>query len=169
MSQTGSPRAAELLSNSSSIGLEFVIDSDLTFFLIEEEIGILHEELAKNYRNIIVSRAKDAIKNEAIFVTFAEYFQNRKEVEARFANAVQARWNTAPSLHCTLDQFHLGRIRIPESVAAKQLETTVQNERNDQEEFCNKPRWNENRQPSQSIASCDIMTISCHLGFSRDQ
>ena len=121
--------------SNSSIGLEFVIDSDFTFFLIEEEIGILHEELSKNYRNIIISRAKDAIKNEAIFVTFTEYFQSRKEVEARFAAAVQARWNTAPSLHCTLDQFHLGRIRIPESVASKQLETTVQNERNDQEEF----------------------------------
>lgn len=121
--------------SNSSIGLEFVIDSDFTFFLIEEEIGILHEELAKNYRNIIVSRAKDAIKNEAIFVTFTEYFRNRKQVEARFAAAIQTRWNTAPSLHCTLDQFHLGRIRIPESVATKQLETTVQNERNDQEEF----------------------------------
>jgi hypothetical protein len=121
--------------SNSSIGLEFVIDIDFTFFLIEEEIGVLHEELAKNYRNIIVSRAKDAIKNEAIFVTFTEYFRNRKEVEARFTDAVQARWNTAPSLHCMLDQFHLGRIRIPESVATKQLETTVQNERNDQEEF----------------------------------
>lgn len=118
-----------------SIGLEFVIDADLTFFLKKEEVGLVHKELATNYRNIIVSRAKDAIKNEAIFVTFSEYFQARKSVEARFARAVEARWNEAPSMHCELDQFHVGRIRIPETVAQKQLEATLQNERNDREKF----------------------------------
>ena len=45
----------------------------------------------------------------AIFVTFEEYFQERKAVEARFRAAVEKRWNEKPSLHCTLDQFHLGR------------------------------------------------------------
>ena len=118
-----------------SIGLEFVIDVDLTFFLIEDEVALVHKELATNYRNIIVSRAKDAIKNEAIFVTFTEYFQARKTVESRFAEAVQARWKEEPSMHCTLDQFHVGRIRIPETVAQKQLEATLQNERNDREQF----------------------------------
>jgi len=34
-----------------------------------------------------------------------------------------------------MDQFHLGRIRIPESVATKQLESKVQNERNGREQF----------------------------------
>eukprot|EP00339_Tiarina_fusa_P002084 CAMPEP_0117020172 /NCGR_PEP_ID=MMETSP0472-20121206/15374_1 /TAXON_ID=693140 ORGANISM="Tiarina fusus, Strain LIS" /NCGR_SAMPLE_ID=MMETSP0472 /ASSEMBLY_ACC=CAM_ASM_000603 /LENGTH=313 /DNA_ID=CAMNT_0004725319 /DNA_START=158 /DNA_END=1099 /DNA_ORIENTATION=+ len=118
-----------------SIGLEFIIDIDFTFLLIEDEIGDLHRELASNYRNVIVSRAKDAIKNEAIFVTFTEYFQARKSVEERFRNAVQARWSEQPSLHCMLDQFHLGRIQIPDSVANKQLESRVQNERNGREEF----------------------------------
>lgn len=118
-----------------SIGLEFQVDVDFTFFLIQDEIGDLHRELASNYQNIIVSRARDAIKNEAIFVTFNEYFQARKVVEQRFRAAVQTRWNDQPSLHCELDQFHLGRIRIPESVATKQLQSRVQNERNDQESF----------------------------------
>ena len=118
-----------------SIGLEFLVDVDFTFFLIQDEVGELHEELASNYREVITSRAKDGIKNEAVSVSFTEYFQNRKEVETRFRNAVQTRWNEAPSLHCTLDQFHLGRIRIPDSVYLKQLESRVQNERNDREEF----------------------------------
>jgi hypothetical protein len=118
-----------------SIGLEFQVDVDFTFFLIEDEIGDIHREIASNYRPVIVSRAKDAIKNEAIFVTFTEYFQSRKQVEERFRQAVQARWNESPSLHCTLDQFHVGRIRIPDSVATKQLESKVQNERNDREQF----------------------------------
>ena len=118
-----------------SIGLEFLVDVDFTYFLIEDEVGLVHEELASNYREVISSRAKDGIKNAAIFVTFTEYFQDRKNVEDRFRNAVQDRWNANPSLHCTLDQFHLGRIRIPDSVADKQLESRVQNERNDQEEF----------------------------------
>lgn len=118
-----------------SIGLEFIIDVDFTYFLIEEEVGELHKELASNYREVIQSRARDGIKNEAVDVTFTEYFQARKEVEARFRDAVQARWNSNPSLHCELDQFHLGRIRIPESVAIKQLESKVQNERNDREQF----------------------------------
>jgi hypothetical protein len=118
-----------------SIGLEFKIDIDLTYLLIKEEIGILHEELASSYKNVIISRAKDGIKNEAIFVTFDEYFRERKAVERRFKEAVQKRWNAPPSLHCTLDQFHLGRIQIPSSVAERQLESRVQNERNDKESF----------------------------------
>lgn len=118
-----------------SIGLEFQVDVDFTYFLLQDEIGELHKELASNYNNIIVSRAKDAIKNEAIFVTFTEYFQARQQVEERFRVAVQKRWEDRPSLHCELDQFHLGRIRIPESVATKQLQSRVQNERNDKEEF----------------------------------
>ena len=121
--------------SNSSIGLSFKVDVDLTYLLIKEEIGVLHEELASSYRSVVLSRAKDAIKNEAIFVTFRDYFQNRKEVEARFARAVQKRWNAKPELHCELDQFHVGRIQIPESVAEKQLEAKIQNERNDREAF----------------------------------
>jgi hypothetical protein len=116
-------------------GLHFLVDVDFTFFLKQDEIGLLHKELASQYQSIISSRAKDAIKNEAIFVTFTEYFQNRTQVEKRFRDAVQLRWDAFPSLHCTLDQFHLGRIQIPESVAVKQLESRVQNERNDREQF----------------------------------
>lgn len=121
--------------NNESIGLEFMVDVDFTYLLIQDEIGELHKELASNYANIIVSRAKDAIKNEAIYVTFEQYFQSRQDVEERFRQAVQRRWEASPSLHCELDQFHLGRIRIPESVATKQLQSTVQNERNDKEKF----------------------------------
>ncbi|EJK75855.1 hypothetical protein THAOC_02407 [Thalassiosira oceanica] len=106
-----------------SIGLEFWVDVDFTFFLVEEEIGLLHKQLARNYRNVILSRAREGIKNAAAQdVTFTEFFQNRSEVELLFRKAVQDRWDVAPSLHCELDQFHLGRIRIPQSVARKQIE-----------------------------------------------
>lgn len=71
----------------------------------------------------------------AIFVSFEEYFQERKAVEKRFREAVEKRWNDPPSLHCKLDQFHLGRIQIPDSVSERQLETRLQNERNDRESF----------------------------------
>ena len=118
-----------------SIGLSFKIDVDFTFFLRKEEVGLLHKELASAYESIIVSRAKDAVKNEAIFVTFSEYFEDRMSVEQRFRTAVQNRWDASPPLHCSLDQFHLGRIQIPDSVARKQLESRVQNERNSKETF----------------------------------
>lgn len=119
-----------------SIGLEFRLDVDFTYLLIEEEIGDLHRELASKYPSVISSRAQEAIKNTAAAeVTFTEFFQERKKVEDLFRRAVQERWNTAPALHCRLDQFHLGRIRIPDTVATKQLEARVQNERNDRETF----------------------------------
>lgn len=121
-----------------SIGLEFRIDVDLTYFLNKDEVGDLHRELASSYRGVILSRTKDGIKNEAIFVTFNEYFQDRKAVEQRFKEAVQSRWNQTPSVHATLDQFHLGRIQIPDTVASKQLESKIQNERNDREDFLQK-------------------------------
>lgn len=106
--------------------------------LIEDEIGLLHQELASSYKDIIVSRAKDALKNEAANVDTAAYFQDRKSVEARFRQAVQTRWNAKPQLHCTLDQFHLGRIQIPDTVAEKQLNSRIQNERNEMEDSLQK-------------------------------
>lgn len=115
--------------------MEFILDISLTFTLRREEIGQLHKDLASSYRAIIESRAKDAVKNEAIFITFNEYFQGRMAVEKRLRVAVQKRWNERPALHCDLDQFHVGRIQIPEAVARKQLETMLQNERNDKEAF----------------------------------
>lgn len=112
------------------------MDVDFTFFLIEDEIGEVHQELASNYRSVILSRAEEAIKNVAAEqVSFTEFFQERKKVESLFRSAVEERWQSPPSLHCTMDQFHLGRIRIPQSVATKQLEARVQNERNDKEEY----------------------------------
>lgn len=121
--------------NKDSIGLAFKVDVDLTYLLIKEEVGQLHEDLASSYETVILSRARDAIKNEAIFVTFEEYFQERQAVEQRFRAAVEKRWNEKPSVHCKLDQFHLGRIQIPDSVSERQLESRLQNERNDREAF----------------------------------
>eukprot|EP00579_Thalassiosira_antarctica_P019177 CAMPEP_0201953888 /NCGR_PEP_ID=MMETSP0904-20121228/2060_1 /ASSEMBLY_ACC=CAM_ASM_000553 /TAXON_ID=420261 /ORGANISM="Thalassiosira antarctica, Strain CCMP982" /LENGTH=314 /DNA_ID=CAMNT_0048497817 /DNA_START=139 /DNA_END=1083 /DNA_ORIENTATION=+ len=119
-----------------STGLAFKVDVDFSFFLIEEEIGEVHQEQASNYRSVILSRAQEAIKNIAAKeVTFTEFFQNRKQVETLFRSAVEERWSSPPNLHCKMDQFHLGRIRIPESVATKQLESKVQNERNGREQF----------------------------------
>ncbi len=119
-----------------SIGLEFAVDVGFTYFLIEDEIGDLHRELAQNYRTQILSRATEAIKNEAAAsVSFDQYFQDRKEVERKFRGAIERSWSLPPSLHCTLDQFHLGRIGIPSSVAVKQLEAQIQIERNGRESF----------------------------------
>lgn len=119
-----------------SIGLEFAVDVGFTYFLIEDEVGDLHRELAKNYRTTILSRATEAIKNEAAAsVTFDQYFQDRQEVERKFRAAIERSWQVSPSLHCTLDQFHMGRIQIPSSVAIKQLEAQIQNERNGREAF----------------------------------
>ena len=118
-----------------SIGLEFILDISITYTLRQAEIGQLHKDLATSYSAVIGSRAKDAVKNEAIFFTFNEYFQKRRDVEERLRKAVQKRWNEPPALHCDLDQFHVGRIQIPEAVARKQLETKLQNERNDKEAF----------------------------------
>ena len=46
------------------------------------------------------------------------------------------RGNDPPALHCDLDQFHVGRIQIPEAVARKQLDSKLQNERNDKVGRC---------------------------------
>jgi len=121
--------------SNASIGLGFKVDVDFIYFLIQDEVGELHTDLATSYSDIIMSRAREAIKNEAIYVTFDEYFQDRQTVEGRFKDAMQKRWDAKPRLHCTLDQFYLGRIQIPDSVARKQLESRVQNEKNDREAY----------------------------------
>jgi len=119
-----------------SIGLSFSIDVDFTFLLIEDEIGDVHQELAGSYKGVIENRAKAAMKNDAAAkFNFTDFFQSRKVIEQSFRNAIQEKWDEEPRLHCNIDQFHLSRIRIPESVAVKQLEARVQNERNDREQF----------------------------------
>lgn len=119
-----------------SIGLAFEVDVDFTFFLVREEIGQVHREQAGNYARVILSRAEEALKNAAAReISFSDFFRERKRVEAVFRAAVVERWDSPPSLHCKMDQFHLGRVRIPDSVAVKQLESRVQNERNGREQF----------------------------------
>lgn len=120
---------------SDSVGLTFLIDVDFTYFLKKDEIGDLHRDLAKNYESVILSRTNDAIKNSATTVQFQDYFRDRRSVETQFRQAVQERWDVPPALHATLDQFHMGRIRIPEVVAEKQLSAKIQMERNKEEEF----------------------------------
>eukprot|EP00804_Cyclotella_cryptica_P005676 CCRYP_000049-RB/>CCRYP_000049-RB protein AED:0.11 eAED:0.11 QI:1916/1/1/1/0.75/0.6/5/318/313 len=142
-----------------SIGLAFQVDIDYTFFLKKDKIGLLHQELATDYRNVIVSRAEEAIKNIAAEqVSFTEFFQQRKKVEALFRSAVETRWQSPPSLHCELDQFHLGRITIPKSVATKQLESRVQNERNDMEQFLQKSQM-EREKTTVEVNKVDLETV----------
>jgi len=123
-----------------SVGLSFLIDVDFTYFLNQTEIGQLHKELASNYKSIILSRTSEAIKNSATTVKFDDYFKDRKAVELQFRDAIEARWNTKPSLHAILDQFHLGRIKIPNTVAEKQLTAKIQGEKNKEEEFLQQAR-----------------------------
>ena len=117
-----------------SIGLEFVLDLHMTYTLQKDKIGELHTSMATSYQAIVSSRAKDAVKNRAsINISFTDFFENRESVETILKAAVTARWADAPALPAVLDQFHIGRIKTPENVARKQLETKLQNERNDKE------------------------------------
>jgi hypothetical protein len=125
---------------SDSVGLSFLIDVDFTYFLKEEEVGQLHKDLAKSYTSVILSRTSDAIKNTATTVPFSDYFKNRKKLEADLKTAIQKRWDDKPQLHVTLDQFHLGRILIPDVVADKQLSAKIQIETNKKEEFLQEAR-----------------------------
>ncbi|KAL3823163.1 hypothetical protein ACHAXA_010419 [Cyclostephanos tholiformis] len=107
--------------------------------------GELHIEQAGNYRSVIRSRVEEAIKNVAASrVTlsqstndeaYANVFTQRVRVETLFRTAVEERLESPPRLHCRLDQFYLGFVMITDSVAAKMLETRVQNELNDRETF----------------------------------
>jgi len=98
-----------------SVGLGVTVDIDLTYLLIKDEIGDVYKQLSDKFHNAIIDRAQEAIKNEAATVPFNAYLWNRTDVEERFRLAVDKRWREKPSLHCELDQFHLGRIQIPES------------------------------------------------------
>jgi len=118
----------------SSVGLSFLIDVDYTYLLKKDSIGQLHQELASTYDTVIYENAKAAIKNEAIYVAFTEYFQNRTSVESHFRKAVEKHWASS-NMPCTLDQFHLGRVQIPDAVAKRQLESRIQYETNDKESY----------------------------------
>lgn len=123
-----------------SVGLTFLLDVDFTYFLREKEVGELHKDLAKTFKSVIKSRTIDAIKNTATTVPFVNYFKGRKELESQLREAIQTRWDVEPQLHADLDQFHLGRILIPDTVAEKQLSAKIQIETNKKEEFLQQAR-----------------------------
>lgn len=137
-----------------SVGLSFLIDVDLTYFLIKDEIGQLHKDLAGTYQAVINSRINDAIKNSATSVDFQDYFKNRRGVEKQFREAVEARWLEPPALFATLGQFHVGRIQIPDSVAAKQLTAKIQIETNKKEEYLQQARI------EREITAVEVNTIN---------
>jgi len=123
-----------------SIGITFQVDIEFTYLLIKDEIGTLHRELATTYHATIVSKAKEAIRNEAGNVPYEDYYENRRDVEARLRAAVEARWSEQPPLPCVLDQFYLGHIKVAPSVAEKQLESRIQNEKNLMEGYTQQAR-----------------------------
>lgn len=88
----------------SSIGTSFMLDIMFSYTLKEEEIGALHRESAKSYKSVIEARTKEAIKNEAVFVTFQEYFTERLVVEARFAT--QSRNDGSRHRHFTANSIN---------------------------------------------------------------
>jgi hypothetical protein len=137
-----------------SVGLTFQIDVDFTYFLIKEEIGQLHQDLARTYESVVLSRTTDAIKNTATQVSFQDYFQERNSIEQKLKDAIQIRWNDPPSLHATLDQLHLGRIIIPDVVAEKQLTAKIQVETNRKEEFLQSARV------EREITAVEVNTIN---------
>lgn len=139
---------------SDSVGLSFFIDVDLTYFLNQEEVGKLHQDLGKTYQTVVLSRTNDAIKNSATTVKLKDYFQNRKVIEEQLRVAIQKRWDAKPTLHMTIDQFHLGRIQIPDAVAEKQLTAKIQIETNKKEEFLQKARI------EREITSVEVNTIA---------
>lgn len=118
-----------------SVGLEFKLDIDFTYFIIEDEVGILYEELATNYAPVVESRAKDAIKNTAANIPYDDFFQDREGVSNTLEVAVRERLIEPPSLHVSLGHFFVGRIQIPEEVAQKQLDVKIQIETNDAQEY----------------------------------
>lgn len=119
-----------------SVGLEFILEVDLTYFLRQDQVGNLYRDLGRSYEGVVLGRARDAIKNAAAAgASFNAFFQDRLRVEDLLRDAVQKRWDDPPSLHCDLDQFHLGRIQIPASVVEKQLQSRLQLERNDKESY----------------------------------
>ena len=115
-----------------SIGLEFKLDVTFAYKLREANLVDLHEELEKSYSGVIDARARDAIKNAAVVLDFSSFFEERQEIESVLRAALEERLRP---LHCDLVSFHLGRVEIPDEVRQKQLETKIQNERNDRESF----------------------------------
>lgn len=118
-----------------SVGLEFKLDITYAYRLRKAELVALHNELERQYEGVVDSRARDGIKNEAVKIDFNQFFEQRLAVEETLYKALKTR---LVPLHVDVIAFHLGRVEIPSEVREKQLETRVQNERNDREGFAQK-------------------------------
>lgn len=115
-----------------SVGLEFKLDVTFAYKLVKAELRELHNELERQYKGVVDSRARDGIKNEAVKIGFSTFFEKRTEVERLLFQALKLRLRP---LHIDVIAFHLGRVEIPSQVRSKQLETKIQKETNDRELF----------------------------------
>ena len=117
-----------------SIGLEFVLHVHLTYTLQKDKIGELHKSMASSYHDHHRQPRQGCHQEQGIHRHLLHgLFREPRERGVRSAGGgdhTMGRRSCAPAV---LDQFHIGRIKIPENVARKQLETKLQNERNDKE------------------------------------
>jgi hypothetical protein len=131
--------------------LETKLDLTIVYFLSKDHLAQLQKEYNLNYHSAIESNAVSAIKNAATRFTTAEYFTNHTMVERAMHEALRA---LEPTLFVTFPLFYITNKQIAASVAAKQLQTAVQNEVNSKQLFENKVRWT--RSSTELSSECKI-------------
>ena len=121
--------------SNTSIGLEFLLDIDLTYTLVKDEIGRLHTSLASSYNSVISSRAKDAVKNGCVHHFRTVLSGSRRCGDSPQRSGGGALAENLPRCRVSSINFTSGRIQIPDAVARKQLETKLQEMSGDKESF----------------------------------
>ena len=114
--------------------LEARLAVTVIYFINPETLPALQKEYNLNYHSAVENNAIAVIKNTAVNFTTLQYFSNRTLVQGAMHSALK---ELTPTLFVSFPFFYLGGMTISETVAAKQLQTSVQNEINAMQLFEN--------------------------------
>jgi len=76
---------------SSGAALSVTISVQIVYFIVAEDLKLLHDEYDVNYEPLMISSAQAALKDTASLFKLSEFYTTREEVEAAFLEGVQRR------------------------------------------------------------------------------
>jgi len=109
--------------------LETFVNFAVEYRIVKENLQELHDQYEMSYETVVRSKVIDSIKNSAVTFQTPMFFQNRTYLEEQFKTNCVARIEdetTGFGGQIKILDLHMLDVRIPATVASKQLTTATQ-------------------------------------------
>ncbi|KAF6019222.1 hypothetical protein EB796_022463 [Bugula neritina] len=183
------PDPQEDVEDDSGASLTITVDIHIIYFVIPEDLKLLHDEYDVNYHPIITSSALAALKDTASKFTLKQFYTEREEVENKLLLGIQQRLGGMCFSNCFVgcisrDQctvkdkglfvdaryLQLTNLKIPYEVEQRNLKTLIITEETAKESFTQQAavieKETEQKQILEAARREGLMTLFSSTGLS---